>query len=161
MQQMFIVPARPEDAPTAAAILEGAVAAGDAPLWNPDEITAAALMPAILSEELHLVWSGPEIAGTFILEWEDQSCWPEKDAGDAAYIHKIASRNGQTAMVPSVVQWSGERARNRGRQYLRTSCDALDTRMRVAIETAGFTYHSDVRLGARALARFEMPLLFS
>jgi GNAT superfamily N-acetyltransferase len=101
------------------------------------------------------------VAGAMRFQLEDQLFWPDLNAADSAFVHRLAVRRafaGQgisTALLESAV----DRARTLGRRYLRLDCDAERSRLRAFYERFGFRLHSYRQVGSYYVSRYEMQIL--
>lgn len=130
------------------------------PLWTEEELTPARLAPDVAFGQFFLAECDGEPAGTLRFQLTDPEVWPDLDVGDSAFIHRFAVRRALAGKGISLamLSWAATRARDRGRRYLRLDCEANRPRLRAFYEGAGFSYHSDFKVGRFYVARYERRL---
>lgn len=107
--------------------------------WRPGAWTHEELALQAGSGEVFLAWFGTEAAGTLALQWQDKPFWGEQPP-DAGYVHRLAlpDRWIGTGLGKALLEWSENRVRTAGRQYLRLDCMAENPRLRAYYEGLGF-----------------------
>src|SRR5690606_8386728 len=77
------------------------------------------------------------------------------------FIHKIAVRRAFAGMgiAPLLLTHAVEQSRLRDKKYLRLDCDAPRPRLRSIYESFGFCYHSDWKVGAFHVARYQYEVM--
>src|SRR5437762_5954653 len=84
------------------------------------------------------------LVGAMRFQLEDRLFWPDLDADDSAFVHRLAVRRAHAGQGVStlLLQWAVDRARALEKRYLRLDCDAERTRLRALYERFGFRLHS-------------------
>jgi GNAT superfamily N-acetyltransferase len=100
------------------------------------------------------------VVGAIRFQLEDQLFWPDLDGRDSAFVHRLAVRRSHAGqgISTALLQWAADRARSRGKHYLRLDCDADRTRLRALYERFGFQLHSYRQVGAYYVSRYQLPL---
>jgi protein-tyrosine phosphatase len=91
--------------------------------WAPVDPTperVAALAVKTTSKEWYLIHCENELAGAFILRWDDPETWGEQPP-DAAYVHSLCVRRqfAGRAVGHAMLDWAGRRVAAQGRSWLR------------------------------------------
>jgi GNAT superfamily N-acetyltransferase len=87
--------------------------------------------------------------------------WPDLDAADSAFVHRLAVRRafaGQ-GISTALLEWAVDHARTLGKRYLRLDCDADRSRLRALYERFGFRLHSYRQVGSYYVSRYELQIL--
>ena len=160
---MIIRRARESDTPLVSSVLcEAATWLRErgTPLWSEDDLLPEALMHDVRSGLYHLALMGETAAGTLKLQESDPLIWPDVEADEALYLHRLAVRRqfagGQLSRA--LLDYAAVLARHTGRRYLRLDCDASRVRLRELYRSMGFRHHSDHLAGSFAVARFEKAI---
>jgi GNAT superfamily N-acetyltransferase len=97
---------------------------------------------------------------TLALRWEDRLFWPEARAGSSAFVHRLAVRRAVagTGVARAMLAWAGDRARTKGRRWLRLDCSADHPGLSRYYEGLGFERHSLGSLGGWQFVRYQKPL---
>jgi GNAT superfamily N-acetyltransferase len=101
------------------------------------------------------------LGGAMRFQLEDQLFWPDLDATDSAFVHRLAIRRacaGQ-GISTALLEWAVDRARTLGKRYLRLDCDADRPRLRAFYERFGFRLHSYRQVGSYYVSRYELQIL--
>ena len=100
------------------------------------------------------------VVGAMRFQLEDRLFWPDLDAHDSAFVHRLAVRRAYAGrgISKALLQWAVERARLLNRRYLRLDCDAERSRLRVLYERFGFRLHSFRQVGAYYVSRYELAV---
>jgi ribosomal protein S18 acetylase RimI-like enzyme len=111
--------------------------------WTPGDLTAErvrALVAKTADEEWYVVRHGGDLAGTFLLRWEDPDTWGEQSA-DAGYVHALCVRRAYAgrALGRAMLDWASQRVGERGRQWLRLDCLTANPVLVAYYTAAGFT----------------------
>ena len=101
-----------------------------------------------------------QVAGVMRFQLEDALFWPDLEARDSAFVHRLAVRRAFAGRgVSSVLlQWAVDRARQLEKRYLRLDCDADRARLRALYERFGFRLHSYRQVGAYYVSRYELEV---
>jgi ribosomal protein S18 acetylase RimI-like enzyme len=108
----------------------------------------------IAGGEFHLIRVAGEPVGVFRLLWSDLEFWGEVP-DDAAYIHSLAMRRAFAGrgIVQHAIAWAAERAKERGKEYLRLDTMGDNQRLNDYYKRLGFT-----PVGARTVRDFQVTL---
>jgi GNAT superfamily N-acetyltransferase len=101
------------------------------------------------------------VVGAMRFQLEDRLFWPDLDARDSAFVHRLAVKRafaGQ-GISTALVEWAVDRARTLGKRYLRLDCDAERSRLRAFYERFGFRLHSYRQVGPYYVSRYELQIL--
>lgn len=101
------------------------------------------------------------VVGAIRFQLEDRLFWPDLDAADSAFVHRLAVRRafaGQ-GISTALLEWAVDRARTLGKRYLRLDCDADRSRLRALYERFGFRLHSYRHVGSYYVSRYELQIL--
>ena len=120
--------ATPDEAEDVAGVIQEAsrwIMTWRAQLWDPDLVGLAFVTPIIARGEMLTARTGGEIAGVMILQPEDPHFWPDRPAGEAVYLHKLAVRRAHAGSgVPAaLMDYAARLAREARREFLRLDCD--------------------------------------
>jgi GNAT superfamily N-acetyltransferase len=155
--------ATPDDVALVSSILHEAAAwlrGRGIPLWLDSELLPQDITRHV-SEGLYFIAEvGGEAAGTFRFELEDPDFWPDVAPGESAFVHRLAVRRrfAGSGVSTAMLTWAADRARGRGRSYLRLDCEAARPRLRGVYESFGFQFHSARQVGPFFVSRYELPL---
>jgi GNAT superfamily N-acetyltransferase len=148
-----------EAASVSAILLEAAswVAARGAPLWPIEQLSAEAIATDIAAARFVLASIGSEAIATARLTREDPECWPDAIAGVAVYVHRVAVRRAWAGrgLAGMLLAWCERHAAALGCSYVRLDCDSARAKLRAIYEALGFRFHSEHRVGAYTVARYE------
>jgi len=89
----------------------------------------------------------------------DERFWP-RAARDALYIHKlaVARRFAGLGVGRAMVEWSADRARARGKRFLRLDCPRDDDVLRRYYERTGFVHRGDLTSRGFEASLYERDL---
>jgi GNAT superfamily N-acetyltransferase len=101
-----------------------------------------------------------EVVGAMRFQLEDRLFWPDLDARDSVFIHRLAVRRSHAGrgLSTALMQWAVDRARALGKRHLRLDCDADRARLRALYEKFGFRLHSYRQVGAYYVSRYELQI---
>ena len=134
-------------------------------MWLPQMLGPDRVGPDVAEGLFVLARSGDEPAGTFKFQLSDPLFWPELEANDSAFVHRLAVRRKFAGLGVStaMLEWAEDRARSLGKSYLRLDCDARRPRLRAVYERHGFALHDEIRVMGESgqvfeAARYELRL---
>lgn len=129
------------------------------PLWDVGSFTSDALRVNIERREVVVAEIRQEIGAVALRQWEDRVCWPDREIGEAGYIHKLAVKRmyAGRGLSQLVVQWIEQDLRARRRRYLRLDC-APRNALTSLYEKMGFQRIDERIMGAFVAVRFEKRL---
>ena len=126
--------------------------------WDPTQFTVEAVLRDCDINELYLCYINDEPAGCLRLQNEDEMFWPDKPAGDALYIHKLAVRRRFAGMGVSkvMIDWVKNHAADKGVPYVRLDCIANRKKLCKIYMNQGFKQVDERQVfGDSPTARFE------
>jgi len=149
------------DAPVVDALLREAAAWVDAlgvVMWEDGELDAAQIAGEVSAGQFVLAEVGGEPAGTIRFQLEDLLFWPDRPAGEAAFVHRLVVRRAfkGTGVSAALLEWATRRAKAEGRAFLRLDCDANRLKLRQLYERCGFRLHSYREVGPYYVSRYEI-----
>jgi GNAT superfamily N-acetyltransferase len=120
--------AQPHEAQAVAEVIQEAarwLMTWRAQLWDPELVGLAFVTPIISRGQMLTARTAAEIAGVMILEPEDPHFWPDRPAGEALYLHKLAVRRAYSGQgLPALLMdYAARLAEGQGRRFLRLDCD--------------------------------------
>jgi GNAT superfamily N-acetyltransferase len=126
-------------------------------MWRNDELDARRIADDVAAGFFVIAWSGTEATGVVKFQLEDLQFWPDKPAGEAAYIHRLAVRRrfAGGGVSTALMTWAVEETRRRGRRALRLDCEADRVHLRSIYERFGFRHHSDREVPPYVVSRYE------
>lgn len=130
------------------------------PLWKARDVDAAAVAGEVASGIYALAFEADSAVGTARVTLEDPQFWPDAEAGEAVYVHRLAVRRSHAGgrVSGALLDWAAARATELGRQQIRLDCDAKRPRLRAIYERLGFSHHSDRMIGSYLVARYQKVL---
>ena len=131
------------------------------PLWRTEDFAPERLSADVVGGIFFVAESGGQMVGTMKFQLKDELFWPDFPADEAAFVHRLAVRRAFAggSVSGTMLRWAADRARSRGRRFLRLDCDASRARLRTVYEEFGFRHHSDRQVGPFFAARYEQELL--
>jgi len=89
-----------------------------------------------------------EIAGVFLITFNDPLIWLEKDNDQAIYIHRIATNPVYRGhhLVKHIVQWAATYARQLEKQFVRLDTGSGNEKLNSYYISCGFSYLGIVKL---------------
>jgi GNAT superfamily N-acetyltransferase len=153
--------ARPEQARHTISILLEAAAwleVRGEPLWLPDEIDSRSLVRDVEAGRYVLAFVGEDTAGTARITPTDELFWPEAEAGEALYVHRLAVRRRHAGgrVSRSILDFARDEARAAGCGFVRLDTDAFRPRLRSIYESYGFGLRDERVVGPHTVARYEL-----
>jgi len=129
-------------------------------MWRDDEMNPARIAADVRAGLYFLAEIGGVPAATVRFQLDDPEFWPDAPRSDAAYIHRLARRQGcaNAGIGAAALAWAVEHTRQLGRHALRLDCEASRTRLRALYEGFGFRHHSDRHVGPYLVSRYEYTL---
>ena len=120
--------AGPEDVTAVAGVLQEAarwITTWRSQLWDPALVGEAFVAPIVAARQMLTARTEGRIAGVMIALPEDPHFWPDRPAGEALYLHKLAVRRAYAGRgVPAaLIDHAAGLARAQGRRLLRLDCD--------------------------------------
>ena len=162
--QLQIRAAKPNDVALVSSILVEAaswLAARGTPMWKADELAPERVAADVEAGLFVLGEVSGVAAGTLKFQQEDPEFWPDRPAGEAAYVHRLAVRRtfAGRGFSTALLRWAADEARALGRPLLRLDCEAARPKLRALYEGFGFRHHSDRQVGPYFVARYELRLI--
>ncbi|WP_158290288.1 N-acetyltransferase [Ramlibacter sp. WS9] len=160
---MHIRPAQSHEAGIVADILAAAAAhirAKGEIIWDPPEISEAAIGGHVRAGMYHLAFDDEGPVGAFRFQLDDNFFWPDVPAGSSGFVHKLAVYPGKQGadIAQTLLAHACDLARQHGRPYLRLDCMSGKPRLRAVYERFGFRLHSQKELDGLLFDRFELAL---
>lgn len=129
-------------------------------LWVEAELEPSRLAREVEAGAYYLARCGAEFAGTVRYQNDDPLFWPDAAPHEAAYVHRLAVRRRFAGgeVSAALLRWACGRARADGRRYLRLDTDMSRPKLRRLYEEFGFVAHSERRVGAYLVMRYQLRL---
>lgn len=138
------------DVPALTKILNDAVAYklqhGDS-AWGKKGWTEQGVLDSLSRSEVYVIEQNGLPVATMSLSWSDEKYWGIQQP-NAGYVHRIAVKAGLHGLGLGgyAVEWSGQRIKEKGLQYLRLDCDLMNADLCQYYESLGFA-----RVGTRPI----------
>jgi len=89
-----------------------------------------------------------QIACNWVITFEDQEIWGERDNKDSIYIHRICTKPmfRGNRYIDEIVKWSGHYAKQAGKRFIRLDTLGNNTKLIEHYTSAGFTFLGMVEL---------------
>ena len=126
-------------------------------MWEDGELDAGRIRDEVAAGMFFLAVIDGEVAGAIRFQLEDPLFWPDRPAGEAAFVHRLVVRRafkGQ-GVARALLEWAVGHARAQGRGLLRLDCDANRPKLRALYESCGFCFHSFRQVGPYYVSRYE------
>ncbi|HYH03660.1 MAG TPA: GNAT family N-acetyltransferase [Bacillota bacterium] len=138
----------------------GWCAATDKNMWQLDELTPAALQNGITAQNFCVGWLSGEPAATMILQWTDPVFWPEINADQSGFIHKLCVRRqfAGKGLSRQMVEFAIGECRKRGIHYLRLDTGWQRLKLRNLYEKLGFVCKGRKVVAGKEYALYEMQI---
>jgi GNAT superfamily N-acetyltransferase len=155
--------AGPADVAIVDAMLREAAAWVDAlgiVMWEDGELDPNHIAADVVSGQVFLALIEGEPAGSIRFQLEDPLFWPDRPAGEAAFVHRLVVRRafkGQ-GVARALLEWAVRHACANGRGLLRLDCDADRQKLRALYESCGFRLHSYRQVGPYYVSRYEIEV---
>lgn len=129
-------------------------------LWQEAELAPENIREEVEQGQFYLASSAGDPAGTVRYQLEDSLFWPDAEAGDAAYVHRLAVRRcyASRGLAAVMLRWAAARACAQGRSYLRLDTDITRPRLMALYERCGFVAHSERQVGPYHVMRYQLRL---
>ena len=119
--------ARPGEAAPVSQVLQEAarwITTWRSQLWDPELLGEDFAAPFVERGQAIVARAEGAIAAVVILEPEDPLFWPDRPAGEAGYLHKLAVRRAYAGqgLPAALIAHAAELARAQGREILRLDC---------------------------------------
>jgi GNAT superfamily N-acetyltransferase len=127
-------------------------------MWEDGELDADRIAAEVHAGMFHIAVIDGEPAGAIRFQLEDQLFWPDRPAGEAAFVHRLVGRRAfkGRGVARALLAWAVGHARASGRGLLRLDCDANRPKLRALYESCGFRLHSYRQVGPYYVSRYEM-----
>jgi GNAT superfamily N-acetyltransferase len=161
MDPVRIRQAQEADAAVVEAMIREAAAWVDAlgvVMWEDGELDPGRVAADVTGGQFHLAEIGGEPAGAIRFQLEDALFWPDRPAGEAAFVHRLVVRRAfkGRGVSRALLAWAVSHAREHGRRLLRLDCDADRAKLRALYESCGFRFHSYRQVGPYYVSRYEI-----
>ena len=136
------------------------LASSGQPLWNRESLTPANIRLSRDEGSIFLARLEGQPVGTFVLQFEDSTFWPDASPGEALYLHKLAvcRSAARTGLSHNLLDHATAEARSAGRKFLRLDC-VIRPKLCAFYDSAGFHRHSDRTVGNFTVRRYERPIM--
>jgi GNAT superfamily N-acetyltransferase len=127
-------------------------------MWEDGELDAGRIRDEVAAGMFFLAVIGGEVAGAIRFQLEDPLFWPDRPAGEAAFVHRLVGRRAfkGRGVARALLEWAVRHARAQGRGLLRLDCDANRPKLRALYESCGFRLHSYRQVGPYYVSRYEI-----
>jgi GNAT superfamily N-acetyltransferase len=127
-------------------------------MWEDGELEADRSAAEVNAGMFHLALIDGEIAGAVRFQLEDALFWPDRPAGEAAFVHRLVVRRAfkGRGVARALLEWARGHAAAHGRGLLRLDCDANRPKLRALYESCGFRLHSYRQVGPYYVSRYEI-----
>jgi GNAT superfamily N-acetyltransferase len=128
------------------------------PLWLPSEIESGDIRRDVESGLYLIALESGAGVGAARFTRDDPLFWPEAEAGEAGYVHRLAVRrsHAKRGVSAALLAQAGTLSKSFGARYLRLDCDAARPRLRAFYESFGFVFHSVATVGPHTVARYQL-----
>ena len=140
--KLFIQKAKSQDTPELVKILTQAVkykVDHDDMSWGDGEYTKEEVAGMLKSGNLYSAFLDNEIIGVFLLQWQDDIYWDNRD-DQAGYIHQLAIKQGfhGQGLGEKLIDWAGRKTAKKSKKYIRLDCSDQNQSLCEYYETQGF-----------------------
>lgn len=127
-------------------------------MWEDGELDAGKIAAEAAAGQFYLAEIDGEPAGAIRFQLEDPLFWPDRPAGEAAFVHRLVVRRAfkGRGVARALLEWARGHARTHGRALLRLDCDADRPKLRALYESCGFRFHSYRQVGPYYVSRYEI-----
>jgi len=109
------------------------------------------------TDEFYLVEREGRVIGCFRLQWQDPLFWGERD-DCAGYIHTLTTRRDGAGTGRLVLKLVETYCVERGKQFLRLDCGAINHGLRSYYESCGFFPVGETKIEGELLTLYEKTL---
>jgi GNAT superfamily N-acetyltransferase len=126
-------------------------------MWEDGELDAARIADEVTRGQFFIAEVDGQSAGAIRFQLEDALFWPDRPAGEAAFVHRLVVRRAFKGhgVARALLEWAVTHARAHGRGLLRLDCDANRPKLRALYESCGFRLHSYRQVGSYYVSRYE------
>jgi GNAT superfamily N-acetyltransferase len=161
MDPVRIRQAREADAAVVEAMIREAAAWVDAlgvVMWEDGELDPGRIAAEVADGQFHIAEMDGQPAGAIRFQLEDALFWPDRPAGEAAFVHRLVVRRAfkGRGISRALLEWAVGHAREQRRSLLRLDCDANRAKLRALYESCGFRFHSYRQVGPYYVSRYEI-----
>jgi GNAT superfamily N-acetyltransferase len=127
-------------------------------MWEDGELDADRIRAEVMGGMFFLAVIDGEPAGAIRFQLQDQLFWPDRPAGEAAFVHRLVARRAfkGRGVARALLEWAIGHARANGRGLLRLDCDADRPKLRALYESCRFRLHSYRQVGPYYVSRYEI-----
>jgi GNAT superfamily N-acetyltransferase len=127
-------------------------------MWEDGELDGDRIRAEVTTGMFFLAVIDGEPAGAIRFQLEDALFWPDRPAGESAFVHRLVVRRAfkGRGVARALLEWAVGHARANGRGLLRLDCDADRPKLRALYESCGFTLHSYKQVGPYYVSRYEI-----
>jgi GNAT superfamily N-acetyltransferase len=127
-------------------------------MWEDGELDADRIAAEVHAGMFHVAVIDGQPAGAIRFQLEDALFWPDRPAGEAAFVHRLVARRAfkGRGVARALLEWAVGHARANGRGLLRLDCDADRPKLRALYESCGFRLHSYRQVGPYYVSRYEI-----
>lgn len=161
MATVHVRQAGPADAALVEEMIREAAAWVDAlgvVMWEDGELEPGRVSGEVAAGQFYLAEVDGVPAGAVRFQLEDPLFWPDRPAGEAAFVHRLVVRRAfkGRGVARALLEWAMGHAAAHGRPLLRLDCDADRPKLRALYESCGFTLHSYRQVGPYYVSRYEI-----
>ena len=129
-------------------------------MWEDGELDAGRTAAEVNAGQFYLAAVDGAPAGAVRFQLEDPLFWPDRPAGEAAFVHRLVVRRAFKGhgVSRALLEWAKGHARTHGRGRLRLDCDADRPKLRALYESCGFRLHSYRQVGPYYVSRYEIDV---
>jgi GNAT superfamily N-acetyltransferase len=130
-------------------------------VWTVAEVSSAAIERDVVAGEYYLLVNGEQAAATFLLQDADAYYWPDAQANEALYLHKIAVRrtNSGQGHTRTILDYAVAKAEQKGLQYVRLDCNRDRQALNTLYSKLGFELHSSVDIEGYEGYRYQLDVM--
>jgi GNAT superfamily N-acetyltransferase len=127
-------------------------------MWEDGELDSERITAEVLAGQFHIAEIDGVAAGAVRFQLEDALFWPDRPAGESAFVHRLVVRRAfkGRGLSRALLEWARHYARAHGRHLLRLDCDASREKLRALYESCGFRLHSYRQVGPYYVSRYEI-----
>jgi GNAT superfamily N-acetyltransferase len=127
-------------------------------MWEDGELDPGRIASEVTAGQFYIAEVDGTAAGAVRFQLEDALFWPDRPAGESAFIHRLVVRRAfkGRGVARALLEWATGHARAQGRALLRLDCDADRHKLRALYESCGFRLHSYRQVGPYYVSRYEI-----